>query len=351
MVCLCWFVTFALHYRKNDSAKRLLTLFLAVCVVLYFCHALFFTVGLSHPMECLWTFCSLSVYPLYYAYICRLTAHQVTPLFWCWLLIPGFLVATLKLIFPGDYSDLFRKILFMAQVLFVLCYGFRRLQAYDRQLSEVYADTEGRDTSAVKHLLLAFVLTSLCSAIANGIGKQYFAQSIWLLLLVLTPFSVMLYALSYIGFIREFEPEQLEKDSADAESPVSDQDQEPMPNQIGILLTQLMEDEMFYLTPNLKIGDVVRRLGICRTYLSNYINQTYNSSFSDYVNRMRVAHAQQLMRQSPNQKLLIIAQQSGFATEQSFYRNFQKFTGMKPSEWLRDSSIDENKIITYKKYQ
>ena len=30
MVCVCWFVTFALHYRKSDTPKRLLTLFLAV---------------------------------------------------------------------------------------------------------------------------------------------------------------------------------------------------------------------------------------------------------------------------------------------------------------------------------
>lgn len=340
MVCLCWCITFALQYRRNDPAKRLLTLFLAVCVVLYFCHALFFNVGLSHPMECLWAHCSLSVYPLYYAYLCRLTARPISPLFWCWLLLPGALVALLKLTFPGDLTELLRKCFFMVQVFFVLYYGYRRLQAYDRQLAEVYADTEGRDTTAVKHLLVAFVITSFCSAIANGIGKQYFAQSDWLLLLVLTPFSVMLYALSYIGFTREFVPEQLVTDSAEAEEIVEQKEQDTMPDQeIGQLLTQLMEGERFFLTPNLKIGDVVRRLNICRTYLSAYINQTYNASFSDYVNRLRIEYAQQLLRESPSQKLLVVAQQSGFATEQSFYRNFHKFTGQRPSEWLRNASL------------
>lgn len=340
MVCLCWCITFALQYRRNDPAKRLLTLFLAVCVVLYFCHALFFNVGLSHPMECLWTLCSLSVYPIYYAYLCRLTARTIRPLFWCWLLLPGALVALLKLTFPGDLTELLRKCFFMVQVFCVLYFGYRRLQAYDRQLAEVYADTEGRDTTAVKHLLVAFVITSFCSVIANGIGKQYFAQSDWLLLLVLTPFSVMLYALSYIGFTREFEPEQLVTDSTEAEDIVAQEEQAALPDQeIGLMLTQLMEGERFFLTPNLKIGDVVRRLSICRTYLSAYINQTYNASFSDYVNRLRIEYAQQLLRESPSQKLLVIAQQSGFATEQSFYRNFHKFTGQKPSEWLREANL------------
>lgn len=71
MVCLCWFVAFALQYRKNDSPKRMLTLFLAVCVVLYLCHALYLNGGLSDGMESLWALCSLSVYPLYYIYIKR----------------------------------------------------------------------------------------------------------------------------------------------------------------------------------------------------------------------------------------------------------------------------------------
>ena len=52
-VCLFWLITFIIHYRKCDTAKRILTWFLCTCVVLYFCHALYFTIGLPHPMECL----------------------------------------------------------------------------------------------------------------------------------------------------------------------------------------------------------------------------------------------------------------------------------------------------------
>ena len=78
-VCLFWFIAFVTHYRKSDAAKRILTWFLFTCVLLYLCHALFFTVGLPHPMECLWTLCSLSVYPLYYAYICNLVSHPQCP--------------------------------------------------------------------------------------------------------------------------------------------------------------------------------------------------------------------------------------------------------------------------------
>lgn len=352
MVCLSWFITFALHYRKSDTAKRLLTLFLATCVVLYFCHAIYFTVGLSPAMESLWALCSLSVYPLYYAYLCRLTSTPISRSKWVWLLLPGALVAGLILFFPNEFTNLLRKGLNMVQVFLVLYLGSKRLQAYDHQLAEVYADTEGRDTSAIKHLLIAFVITSLCSAVANGIGKQFFAQSEWLILLILSPFAIMLYALSYLGFTREFTPEQMESDSREAETAVDGQRQDAMPNdEIGRRLSQLMIDQQFYLTPNLKIGDVVRQLGICRTYLSSYINQTYSASFSDYINRLRIQHAQRLMLQSPGAKLLVIAQQSGFSNEQSFYRNFHKFTSQKPSEWLAAQISSNNPTLDKKSNQ
>ena len=203
-VCLFWFITFITHYRKSDTAKRILTWFLFTCVVLYFCHALFFTVGLSHPMECLWTLCSLSVYPLYYAYICNLVSRPNAPFRLFLILLPGIIVATAKFFLPLDEVDDARQMLCAIQIFGVIYFGYRKLRAFDREIANVYADTEGRDTTAVKHLLIAFVITSLCSTVANALGRHYFAHSDWMLFAVLTPFAVMLFALSYIGFTRDF---------------------------------------------------------------------------------------------------------------------------------------------------
>ena len=113
----------------------------------------------------------------------------------------------------GGVFDNARKLLFAVQVFIVIYFGYRKLRAFDREIANVYADTEGRDTTAVKHLLIAFVITSLCSAVANALDRQYFAQSDWILLAVITPFSVMLFALSYIGFTRDFSFEQFVEDS------------------------------------------------------------------------------------------------------------------------------------------
>jgi hypothetical protein len=108
-VCTFWFCAFALNFRTNDVAKRLLTLFLATCSVLYFCHGLYFTIGLSHGQECLWTLCSLSVYPLYYIYICLLTSYRPSISKLMMLLGPGFVVAVVKYIHPTPEAYLARQ--------------------------------------------------------------------------------------------------------------------------------------------------------------------------------------------------------------------------------------------------
>lgn len=333
-VCLFWFITFITHYRKSDTAKRILTWFLFTCVVLYFCHALYFTVGLPHTMECVWTLCSMSVYPLYYVYICNLVSRPNSPLKIFIILLPGIIVALAKYFFPGEDADNARKLLFAIQLFVVIYFGYRKLYAFDKELANVYADTEGRDTTAVKHLLVAFLITSMLSGIANLLGKQYFAESDWLVFAVLTPFSVMLFALSYIGFTRDFSYEQFVEDSKDyGEQPTENKSAEEE-RELGYNIEQLVITKQLYLTPNLKIGDVAKVTGICRTYISTYINQTKGVSFSDYINGLRVEHAKSLLSQNTdNTKIATLATRSGFSSEQSFYRNFHKFTGMKPLEW------------------
>ena len=41
-----------------------------------------------------------------------------------------------------------------------------------------------------------------------------------------------------------------------------------------------------------------------------------------------------------NIKFVTIATRSGFASEQSFYRNFHKFTGKKPLEWVKEQHLE-----------
>lgn len=367
-VCLFWLICFVVQWRKNDGPKHYMTAYLLTCVVLYLCHALYFTLGLPYSMECVWTFCSLSVYPLFYGYLCRLTSSDYTVRrLWPWL-VPGLLVAVAKYVLPDAGIDRVRLLLFAIQIGTVCYFGIGMLKAFDRKLQAVYADTEERDTTAVHHLLVAIIVVSLLSGVANTVGKHFFGESLWLLVPISLAFSVMQFALCLICYDRKFTIDQLNEDDDDAQEPVlslpalgfvypelrvyaehsrskgSDgtgcddhgekgEDEEA----VGQKIEMLMVERHYYLKKDLKIGDIVKAVGSNRTYVSNYINTTYACSFSDYMNSLRIEHAKHLLASSPRgTKLSQIAEESGYANEQSFYRNFKKFVGMTPAEWLSE---------------
>lgn len=340
VVCLFWFACFMVHCRQNDQPKHYLTVYLLTCTVLYLCHGVFFTLGLPYALECVWTLCSLSVYPLFYGYLCRLTSsdyrvRQLLP----WL-VPGAMVAAAKYALPDAGIDRVRLLLFTVQIVTVVYFGIRKLKEFDRRLQSVYADTEGRDTTAVHHLLVAIVIVSLLAGVANSIGKQFFGESLWLLASVSLAFSAMLFALSYIGFVRNFTIDTLNHDVEEeveesCETMGEELAEQNAMEQIGKKIEHLMMEEHYFLKNDLKIGDIVKAAGSNRTYVSNYINTAYNCSFSDFMNRLRVEYAEGLLLTMPKgSKLSQIADASGFANEQSFYRNFKKFTGMTPAEWM-----------------
>lgn len=337
LMSLFWFINFVAHYRKIDEAKRQLTFYIGACVLLYFCHALFFTVGLSYEMECIWTFCSLSVYPLFYSYICRLTSRDFTLRQLLPWLAPGVFVAMVKYFFPNAEFDVVRLLLFAVQIICVCYFGLRKLKAFDQRLQAVYADTEGRDTSAVYHLLIAIICVSVLSGVANSLGKAFFGESLYLLVPISLAFTAILFALNYICYHRNFTIDELieeSKDNETANEPTALEDSEL----IGRKIEAIMKDQCIFLTKNLKITDVVKAIGSNRTYVSNYINTTYHCSFSDYINQLRIEHAKTLLLSSKaDTKLATIAEASGYSSESSFYRNFQKVTGMTPSEFKNTS--------------
>lgn len=337
LMCLFWLIIFVVQYRKLDEAKRMLTLYIGTCVLLYFCHALFFTVGLSYEMECLWTLCSLSVYPLFYGYLGRLTSSDYTLRQLLPLLLPGAVVALAKYIFPNAGMDVVRLLLFAIQVICVCYLGLRRLKKFDHRLQAVYADTEGRDTKAVYHLLIAIICVSILAGVANSLGKAFFGESLYLLVPISLAFTVILYTLNYICFHRDFTIDELIEESKDSETvnePTALEDSEL----IGRKIEALMKEQQIFLTKNLKITDVAKAIGSNRTYVSNYINNTYHCSFSDYINQLRIEHAKTLLLSSDaDTKLSTIAEASGYSSESSFYRNFQKVTGMTPSEFKNTS--------------
>ncbi|MBR1870062.1 MAG: helix-turn-helix transcriptional regulator [Bacteroidales bacterium] len=98
-------------------------------------------------------------------------------------------------------------------------------------------------------------------------------------------------------------------------------------------LVALMEEEQLFRKKDLKKADMAARLGTNLTYVTATVNSQTGGSFTDFVTGYRIRYAQKLMREQPRMLLSEVAEMSGFASEQSFFRSFKARTGQTPSEW------------------
>ncbi len=363
-VCLFWSITLLLGLllERFDRSKAYLLVFMLAATLLYWGHCVFFNhvTWLMPVADTIYATCNLAVFPLFYLYICKLTLrtpHQRPQ----WLtLLPtvagGLTIGCFYLLmndseqqqfisiylYGGSHNGLVGyaakqayvhdvcKALFALQVVPVFFLGRHHLQEFDTIVRNAYADTERKTLGPLHWLLMIFAVCSLFSFIANLIGRQTFSDSYWLLAIPSLLFSSVLFVLGYLGYRLQFTIADIEHDEQLADIPQPKQEEV---SDLRLRIEQIMQSEKLFLQPNLKIVDLVQRLGSNRNYVYQAINREMGLSFSEYVNKLRIKYAAELLAQRPELKLSEIAEQSGFTSSTSFYRNFKLFCGMGPKEY------------------
>ena len=97
-------------------------------------------------------------------------------------------------------------------------------------------------------------------------------------------------------------------------------------------IRKMVNDEKLYLYPNLKVSDLAVRLHTNRNYIYHAINVEMGTSFSDYINGLRIDYATQLLEAQPELSINDVMTKAGFTSSSAFYRNFKKFKGITPTE-------------------
>lgn len=104
------------------------------------------------------------------------------------------------------------------------------------------------------------------------------------------------------------------------------------------------EQNKGYMKLGITIQDLSREIGINRTYLSNYINETYQTNFNGWINDLRIEEAKQKIMQSPEINLSDLAEAVGFADQAHFSKQFKQKEGIPPSIWKKEHRPPKGKI-------
>ena len=102
-------------------------------------------------------------------------------------------------------------------------------------------------------------------------------------------------------------------------------------------LNQLFTDESIYLSHQITLSEVAKKVGATPKILSRVINETSGKNFSEFVNSYRIEKAKSLLTSSDSEreKIASIAYDSGFNNVTSFNLAFKELTKLTPSEYRK----------------
>ena len=99
-------------------------------------------------------------------------------------------------------------------------------------------------------------------------------------------------------------------------------------------VTQLLADTKPYIDPDLTLSRLARRAGLPQRIVSQSINAHAGENVSQYINRLRITYATNLLAKDKPVTDAIYA--AGFNTKSNFNREFLRITGKTPTQWRRN---------------
>lgn len=361
-----WSIVFLNSSIKKNRAKYFLGFFMMVAFILYLGHSLFFLDHFEIYLfyDPIYLFSSLMVYPMYYQYVRLLTTDRKFSFHYLYHYVPAIIFGLIAFILhlsadkgsSDTIRDYFResyripseisspvfinqvfytlhRILFAVQVIFYFVSGFRLIRKYKEQILHFYSNNESRNINWVYNIFISLVFTAILSSVFNMIGKFSLFNQDWSLLISSVLISSMLFILGFLANEQNQVVEDMEGRDIEVISEIAN---EELPQgDFQSKLEKLFSDEKIYLNSELNIWEVASLLGTNRTYLSGFINKTYNVNFSAFVNRYRVDEAKNVLSLEEMDKysLEVIGEKCGFGSYNNFIRVFRDFEQMTPGRY------------------
>lgn len=164
--------------------------------------------------------------------------------------------------------------------------------------------------------------------IANSIYADYIIEALYMSISLVVWMFISYYIYKHESVLEELSDSQHIDMQDDTATITKD-------SHIGNRITNLFEKEKVYLNPNLKVSDIAATIGTNRTYVSAYFNKETQCTFNDYVNRYRIEYACKQL-DCTDDKIVQIAETSGFNSAQAFIRVFTKIKGISPSKYRKE---------------
>lgn len=102
-------------------------------------------------------------------------------------------------------------------------------------------------------------------------------------------------------------------------------------------INRVIDHVMAHHEESISLGEAAELIGMTETYFSRFFRQATGQRFTDFVNRVRISRACQLLADT-DAHITTICYQVGFNNVANFNRRFSDVKGMTPSQYRRDAA-------------
>ncbi len=146
-------------------------------------------------------------------------------------------------------------------------------------------------------------------------------------------FLIAIWIFIYHYSVKHIAAEMVKKDPLKTYEDKLEVTSDPLIDLLEKKLQDYINEHRPWLNPSLTLQELATSLGTNRTYLSDYLNNSLNTTFYDYINSYRIRHACELLICEPEKHLIQICIRSGFKSISTFRRAFEKHMGITPAKY------------------
>lgn len=103
-------------------------------------------------------------------------------------------------------------------------------------------------------------------------------------------------------------------------------------------IDKLLHEDNLWRNPDLTLDMLCRLLGSNKDYVLRCFRENVDTTFLDYVNSLRIAYVTEELRRDPLQNQRDLFFSAGFRSKTTAYRNFCKYNGQPPTEFVASLS-------------
>lgn len=236
------------------------------------------------------------------------------------LLTSHFLLKNSPWRMPIHYTGVVAYISF---IIYYIWMFYKKYIAYAEQLS-ARDSKQNKSLQWFKHTYTSVLTIAFLSIVVS----VYTNRNAFLVFTAVYTGFFSLFTVIYINYARFLIHEKKESIPVAAKPEKAEKEWTRIEDRIKLWIA-----ERKYLQTGITLDHLSKELGVNRTYLSRYINTSYQTNYNTWINRLRINESKKIMREQQHLSISDVAEQVGFADVAHFSKQFKQIEGTPPSQW------------------